>query len=76
MRQVKYYIFLIVFFCGFFYGCFDDPKVEPGIQNAKIPQLGTTVKIERGRGQGGGLRGPQARERGRDIIWTIYRDNA
>ncbi|MGP1420348.1 MAG: Kelch repeat-containing protein [Tannerella sp.] len=47
MRQAKYYIFLIVLFCGFFYGCFDDPKVEPGIQNAKIPQLGTTVKIER-----------------------------
>ena len=46
MRQAKYYIFLIVLFCGFFYGCFDDPKVEPGIQNAKIPQLGTTVKIE------------------------------
>ena len=47
MRQTKHYIFLIVLFCGFFYGCIDDPKVEPGIQNAKIPQLGTTVKIER-----------------------------
>ena len=47
MRQAKYYIFLIVLSCGFIYGCIDDPKVEPGIQNAKIPQLGTTVKIER-----------------------------